>query len=169
DLRGGLRMSAEATAPTEAPGPPRGGRVVKIVNPATGEPVRDVAEDSAEALARRGEKARRTQPEWAKLPLETRQAGLRAFASLVDRRREELATLLTTEMGKPLKQSRNEIIALQSRLRFFVDNVEAAVEDEVVFDERGWRERISYEPLGVVANISAWNYPYFVGSNVFVP
>ncbi|TMH35577.1 MAG: aldehyde dehydrogenase family protein, partial [Betaproteobacteria bacterium] len=30
-------------------------------------------------------------------------------------------------------------------------------------------ERISHEPLGVIANISAWNYPYFVGSNVFVP
>src|SRR6185312_8473862 len=30
-------------------------------------------------------------------------------------------------------------------------------------------ERISYEPLGVIGNISAWNYPYFVGSNVFIP
>lgn len=30
-------------------------------------------------------------------------------------------------------------------------------------------ERIEYEPLGVVGNISAWNYPYFVGSNVFIP
>ena len=30
-------------------------------------------------------------------------------------------------------------------------------------------ERITHEPLGVIANISAWNYPYFVGSNVFVP
>ena len=32
-----------------------------------------------------------------------------------------------------------------------------------------WRRRIRHEPLGVVANVSAWNYPYFVGSNVFVP
>ena len=31
------------------------------------------------------------------------------------------------------------------------------------------REQISHEPLGVIANISAWNYPYFVGGNVFVP
>ncbi len=35
--------------------------------------------------------------------------------------------------------------------------------------ERGLEERIAFEPLGVIANISAWNYPYFVGSNVFVP
>jgi acyl-CoA reductase-like NAD-dependent aldehyde dehydrogenase len=143
--------------------------VVKIVNPASGETVREVAEDGPEALARRVEKARRAQPEWAKTPLETRKAALRAFASIVDKRKEELATLLTTEMGKPLRQSRNELIALQSRLRFFIDSVDAAVADEVVHDERGWRERISYEPLGLVGNISAWNYPYFVGSNVFVP
>jgi acyl-CoA reductase-like NAD-dependent aldehyde dehydrogenase len=41
----------------------------------------------------------------------------------------------------------------------------------VVFADRGEKleEKISHEPLGVIANISAWNYPYFVGSNVFVP
>jgi acyl-CoA reductase-like NAD-dependent aldehyde dehydrogenase len=143
--------------------------VVKIVNPASGETLREVAEDGPEALARRVEKAKKAQPEWAKTPLETRKAALRAFAATVDKRKEELATLLTTEMGKPIKQSRNELIALQSRLRFFLENVDAALADEVVHDERGWRERISYEPLGLVANISAWNYPYFVGSNVFVP
>ena len=38
-----------------------------------------------------------------------------------------------------------------------------AIADEAVFDEGGMRERIAHEPLGVVANISAWNYPYFVG------
>ena len=162
-------MSTQAATPAEAPGPPRGGRVVKIVNPATGETLREVAEDGPEALARRVEKARRAQPEWARTPLETRKAALRSFAAIVDKRKEELATLLTTEMGKPLRQSRHELIALQSRIKFFVENVGAAVADEVVHDERGWRERISYEPLGLVANISAWNYPYFVGSNVFVP
>jgi acyl-CoA reductase-like NAD-dependent aldehyde dehydrogenase len=43
------------------------------------------------------------------------------------------------------------------------------VADETVFDEGGMTEVISHDPLGVVANISAWNYPYFVGGNVFVP
>ena len=40
---------------------------------------------------------------------------------------------------------------------------------EAVHTSEGLEERISHEPLGVIANISAWNYPYFVGSNVFVP
>jgi acyl-CoA reductase-like NAD-dependent aldehyde dehydrogenase len=38
-----------------------------------------------------------------------------------------------------------------------------------VFDEGGMREQIEHTPLGVVANISAWNYPWFVGGNVFIP
>ena len=43
-------------------------------------------------------------------------------------------------------------------------------EEKVFADvKQNLEERISHEPLGVVANISAWNYPYFVGANVFVP
>ena len=60
-----------------------------------------------------------------------------------------------------------------ARIDFFVDEVERVVADEVVLDDpdggAGLREVISHEPLGVVANISAWNYPYFVGLNVIVP
>ena len=46
---------------------------------------------------------------------------------------------------------------------------EGAVRDEHVFNGGGMHEQIGHIPLGVVANISAWNYPYFVGANVFVP
>jgi acyl-CoA reductase-like NAD-dependent aldehyde dehydrogenase len=46
---------------------------------------------------------------------------------------------------------------------------EAAVADQIVFDDGAVRERISHEALGVIANISAWNYPWFVGCNVLVP
>ena len=58
---------------------------------------------------------------------------------------------------------------LLPRIDFFVEQVEAAVRDEHVFDGGGMHEQITHGPLGVVANISAWNYPYFVGCNVIVP
>ena len=47
--------------------------------------------------------------------------------------------------------------------------VEPVIATETVFDEGGMREQIQHVPLGVVANISAWNYPWFVGCNVIVP
>jgi acyl-CoA reductase-like NAD-dependent aldehyde dehydrogenase len=162
-------VTTTTPAPAAPPGPPRGGTVLKILNPATGETLRELAEDGAEAIARRVEKARKAQPEWARTPLETRKKALASFAGTLAQRKDELAALLTSEMGKPIAQSRNELVALQSRLKFFLASVDKAVADEVVHDERGWVEKISQEPLGLVANVSAWNYPYFVGSNVFVP
>lgn len=57
------------------------------------------------------------------------------------------------------------------RLDFFLDESASTLRPETVLNHKqeGLLERITREPLGVVANISAWNYPYFVGSNVFVP
>jgi acyl-CoA reductase-like NAD-dependent aldehyde dehydrogenase len=84
-----------------------------------------------------------------------------------------LAATLTAETGKPIRQSRNELTAFLGRIDFFLDQVELAIAPEVVLAPAGrpgdTTEGITHDPLGVVANISAWNYPYFVGGNVFVP
>jgi len=72
-------------------------------------------------------------------------------------------------MGKPIRQSRGELDAVAGRIDFFLNNTKSALAPETVLTDPEMRERITHEPLGVVANISAWNYPYFVGSNVFVP
>ncbi|MGZ5252700.1 MAG: aldehyde dehydrogenase family protein, partial [Caldimonas sp.] len=82
---------------------------------------------------------------------------------------ETLARTLTSEVGKPIAQSRNELNGFLGRIDFFLAAVEASTADEEVFADASIRERIGHEPLGVVANVSAWNYPYFVGGNVFVP
>jgi acyl-CoA reductase-like NAD-dependent aldehyde dehydrogenase len=161
-------VSAPAPAPVD-PGPPRGGRLLKVIDPATGAVLRELAEDGPDAVARKFEKARRAQRAWAETPLAERKAAVAHFAGRLQARQEELARLLTSEMGKPVTQSRNEIKAVQDRFRFFLDTVDRALEDEVVHEEGRWEERITQEPLGVIANISAWNYPYFVGANVFVP
>jgi acyl-CoA reductase-like NAD-dependent aldehyde dehydrogenase len=144
---------------------------LRVVNPATGELLREMAEDGPEAVARRFTRAVDGQRAWSKVPLEERRAAVRRFGEAVTARRGELAHLLTTEMGKPITQSRNELMALQGRLDFFMDNVERVLAEETVYEDvrGGLREVIAQEPLGVIANVSAWNYPYFVGANVFVP
>ncbi|HET6898818.1 MAG TPA: aldehyde dehydrogenase family protein [Vicinamibacteria bacterium] len=162
-------MSQTTRPQASPPGPPRGGRVIQVVNPATGEAVRELAEDTPEAIAKKVEKARRAQGDWARTPLAERKKAIAAFAGLLEKNKDELAARLTSEMGKPVTQSRNELTALQGRIRFFLENVEKALADEAVHEKEAWRETITYEPLGLVGNVSAWNYPYFVGSNVFVP
>jgi acyl-CoA reductase-like NAD-dependent aldehyde dehydrogenase len=142
---------------------------MKIVNPATGAPLREIAEDDAAEVARKYERARRAQAAWAARPYEERASAVRRFRDRLVERKETLARTLTSEMGKPVTQSRNEIGATPRRIDFFLDETPKLLREETVKSEEALEESITLEPLGVVANVSAWNYPYFVGSNVFVP
>ncbi len=145
--------------------------MMQVVNPADGSVVAEVETVAPGGVRAVYERARAAQPAWARLPLAERVECLRRFGSLVAARREELAATLTREVGKPVTQARNELDGVGPRIDFFCDHLDAVIADEVVLDDRtgGWREVIVHEPLGVVANISAWNYPWFVGTNVFVP
>ncbi len=140
-----------------------------VDNPATGERLAELAVDDEAAIAAKAAAARAAQPRWAATPLADRIAALSAFRAGVVAERDALAELLTREVGKPITQSRNELDGLLPRIDFFVVETEAALRDEPVYDADGIRERIEHEPLGVVANVSAWNYPWFVGCNVILP
>jgi acyl-CoA reductase-like NAD-dependent aldehyde dehydrogenase len=142
---------------------------VKVTNPATGQVIRELPADGPDAVARKHDRARLAQPSWAARPYEERAAAIRRFRDLLVEAREELARTLTSEMGKPITQSHNELKATPGRIDFFLEATPAVLEEETVRSGDGLQESITREPLGVVANVSAWNYPYFVGSNVFVP
>jgi acyl-CoA reductase-like NAD-dependent aldehyde dehydrogenase len=146
--------------------------MLKVINPATEELVTELEQDDTQTMARKAAAARAVQPAWAGTPLAERLAAVRRFAELLQSQRESLAKTLTTEMGKPIRQSRNELTAMQGRIDFFLEHTAAAIEEEIVHLGSGpppMEERIRYEPLGIIASISAWNYPYFVGSNVYLP
>jgi acyl-CoA reductase-like NAD-dependent aldehyde dehydrogenase len=144
---------------------------MRIENPATGELLRELAEDTEPSIADKAKRARLAQREWARAPFEERARAVRRFGELVAERRDSLAKTLTLEVGKPISQSHNELKALAARIEFFLEHSAREMADEVLLtaEQGGTEERIRHEPLGVVANISAWNYPYFVGANVFLP
>jgi acyl-CoA reductase-like NAD-dependent aldehyde dehydrogenase len=142
---------------------------LKITNPADGSALGEVAADDAASVAAKFARARRAQPAWAATPLAERSAAIRRFRGAVERELETLARTLTQEVGKPLQQSKNELNGFLGRIDFFLAEVEKTVAPETVFADGAMTERIDHDPLGVVANVSAWNYPYFVGGNVFMP
>jgi acyl-CoA reductase-like NAD-dependent aldehyde dehydrogenase len=143
--------------------------MLHVIDPAHGRVIAELAEDTHDSVIAKYRAARAAQPAWAATPLATRLAAIRRFRAGIVEHLERLAAVLTSEVGKPIKQSRNELNGLLPRLDFFLAHAEGALAPRQVFDADGMRESISHEPLGVIANISAWNYPYFVGSNVFVP
>jgi acyl-CoA reductase-like NAD-dependent aldehyde dehydrogenase len=142
---------------------------MKIVNPATEEIIREIQEDSPESVNQKIKLLQVAQVDWQKITLAKRIEILRTFSDLLQKNVEALASILTSEIGKPLQQSRNEINGARARIKWLTDNADKYLADEVMIQEGNLTERISYEPLGVVCNISAWNYPYLVGVNVFVP
>ena len=143
--------------------------MLTIHNPATGQLIAEIPEANAEIVAARTRAARAAQPAWAALPLDARLQVMQRFRVALAAELEVLAATLTKEVGKPIRQSRNEINGLLARIDFFLTQAVPTLAPQQVFDEGGTREVISFDPLGVIVNISAWNYPYFVGGNVFVP
>ena len=142
---------------------------MNITNPATEEIITAVQEDTPATAGEKYQRVRQGQIEWYQTPLSERLAAIRQFANLLSTEADELAQTLTREMGKPLDQAHNELRGAQGRIQYFLDNTERWLADETVHETAELVEKIRFEPLGVIANISAWNYPYLVGVNVFIP
>ena len=145
--------------------------MLQIINPATEKILKEIEEDSQESIQKKFLRAKNFQKEWQKTPLKKRLEIIQTFRNLLVQNKENLSQLLTSEVGKPITQSRNELNGVLARIDFFLEKTENVLKEEVVLDDKAQklRESITLEPLGVVGNISAWNYPYFVGSNVFIP
>ena len=142
---------------------------MNIVNPATGAVIAAVEQDDQQSLDIKYNTLKGGQKEWAAVPLQNRIDILQTYSKLLAENIEPLAKTLTDEVGKPFQQSRNEINGSISRIEWLTNNAEKYLADEIMNAAAGMTELIRYEPLGIVCNISAWNYPYLVGTNVFVP
>jgi acyl-CoA reductase-like NAD-dependent aldehyde dehydrogenase len=142
---------------------------MQVINPATEEIIGEVPEDTEASVKEKYRLLREGQPKWAARTVEDRMACIARFRELLEEEKETLADTLTSETGKPLQQSYNELNGARGRILYFLDHSAKWLAEEWVVTEGATREKIVYEPLGVIANISAWNYPYLVGVNVFIP
>jgi acyl-CoA reductase-like NAD-dependent aldehyde dehydrogenase len=145
--------------------------MLNIYNPATDDLIEKLPSDDHSSISRKYTEAKSAQKSWSTTPFKTRAKIVERFAHLLTERAPACAKILTSEVGKPLGQAMNEVKGTVGRVEFFLSQAEKRLAAQTVLDDQkgGMREVIGFEPLGVVANISAWNYPYFVGSNVFVP
>ena len=142
---------------------------MKVINPATEELICEIQEDTKETVAEKFQLLQSGQLQWAKTSVQERIQCITTFYDLLASDKDELAKTLTAEMGKPVQQSYNELNGARNRMKFFIDNSAKWLAEEWMVTEGATKEKIAYEPLGIIANISAWNYPYLVGVNVFIP
>ncbi|HET8647191.1 MAG TPA: aldehyde dehydrogenase family protein, partial [Vicinamibacteria bacterium] len=93
---------------------------MNVVNPATGDVMGEVPEAGAADVARQLERAREAQPSWAERGFIERAAAVRRFRELLVERADSLARTLTSEVGKPITQARNEVKGTLARIDFFL-------------------------------------------------
>lgn len=142
---------------------------MEIIDPSTEEIIADIKTDTRVTVVSKFESLQKAQPLWNKIGLNKRVEILKGFSDLLEKNIERLANVLTSEVGKPLQQSKSEVKGARARIKWLTENAGKYLSEETMTEENGLTEKISYEPLGIICNISAWNYPYLVGVNVFVP
>jgi acyl-CoA reductase-like NAD-dependent aldehyde dehydrogenase len=142
---------------------------MNIINPATEEIIATIQEDNQAFLALKFERLQKSAKQWSAVPIQKRAEILEKFVSLLKENIEELAAILTSEMGKPLQQSRNEINGAGGKALWLAQHATQYLSEEIMSVSDQMTEKIVHEPLGIICNISAWNYPYNVGVNIFVP
>ena len=130
--------------------------VIDVINPATAEVFVSVPEAGSEELDRAVEAAHSAAQTWRAFPVALRQEILLQLVEVVRQHIDELALLLTLEQGKPLAKARGEI---ESGLRYCEAFAAMDLPIEVVRDDADERIEVRHVPVGVVAAITAWNYP----------
>ncbi|MEU6486074.1 NAD-dependent succinate-semialdehyde dehydrogenase [Streptomyces sp. NPDC046887] len=133
----------------------------QIVNPATGETVREYPTATDAELRDALERADAAQREWAARPPADRAAVLHRVADLYEERTEELAAIITREMGKPVKQAAGEIGTVVSIYRYYADHGEEFLREEELDVASGGRAVIRKEAVGTLLGIMPWNFPYY--------
>lgn len=142
----------------------------EITSPIDGKPAFTFALLDDDAVATRLERAAAAQRAWRESAVAERAALCLGMLDAYRARLDENAEAITRMMGKPIGQSRGEFErTMVERVEHLCAIAEEALADEVLPAKPGFRRFIRRDPVGVVLDIAAWNYPLAIAVNVIVP
>ena len=130
-----------------------------VTNPATGESIATVPSVSAAQVEQAVEAAENALKTWKLTTSKERSTLLRKWFNLIVANQEDLAVILSTEQGKPLTESRGEILYGASFIEWFAEEAKRTYGDVIPHDKHGRRLVVIKQPVGVVAAITPWNFP----------
>jgi succinate-semialdehyde dehydrogenase / glutarate-semialdehyde dehydrogenase len=137
-----------------------GAATLAVVNPATREPLGTVPDMGVPDTRRAIEAAAAAFPAWAALTAKERAAILRRWYELLMANQEDLATIMTAEQGKPLAESKGEIAYGASFIEWFGEEGKRLYGDVIPPHQADRRLLVLRQPVGVVAAITPWNFPF---------
>jgi len=130
-----------------------------VSNPATGDHLADVADCSIQDARAAITAAERAQKGWAALTGKERAGHLRRWFDLMIANADDLATILTAEMGKPLAEAKGEILYGASFIEWFAEEAKRIYGDTIPGHQKDKRIVVIKQPVGVVGAITPWNFP----------
>ncbi|GAA1355665.1 NAD-dependent succinate-semialdehyde dehydrogenase [Arthrobacter rhombi] len=140
-----------------------------VVNPATEEVIATVANGNAEDAQRAIEAAGAAQKDWARTAPRERSEILRRAYDLIMARQEELALVMTSEMGKPLAEARGEVAYAAEFFRWFSEEAVRIGGDQTITGDGKNRIMVTKEPVGPCVLITPWNFPLAMGTRKIGP
>jgi succinate-semialdehyde dehydrogenase/glutarate-semialdehyde dehydrogenase len=135
------------------------GETLAVLNPANGRVVAEVAKCGTAETRRAIEAAERAQVQWRQTTAKERAAILRKWLELMLAAQEDLAQIMTAEQGKPLAESRGEIVYGASYIEWFAEEAKRIYGDTIPQPSNDKRIVVIKQPVGVVACITPWNFP----------
>jgi succinate-semialdehyde dehydrogenase / glutarate-semialdehyde dehydrogenase len=135
------------------------GATFDVVNPARGDVICTVPNLGRAETARAIAAANVAQKDWAARPAKERANILRKWFDLMMANQDDLAKILTAEMGKPLAESKGEIAYGASFIEFFAEEAKRVYGETIPGHQRDKRITVLKQPIGVVGSITPWNFP----------
>ncbi|HET6589666.1 MAG TPA: aldehyde dehydrogenase family protein [Candidatus Nitrosocosmicus sp.] len=132
---------------------------VETINPYTEEVINKYSIITTQELENKTQNANKAFGEWKK-NIDKRSDHFHNFAQTLRKEKEKLAMTATNEMGKVIKESRSEVEKCAWAIEYFADNGSSFVEDQIT-NTNARKTYIKFSPLGVIASIMPWNFPYW--------
>ena len=142
---------------------------LSVINPYDQQVYVELPVDSDAQIETKLRRARQAFEKWRRIPLDDRIAAIREGLTYFDTNRDRIAEEISCQMGKPITQSHNEFGGFFERANAMLEMAPQALASDVLPPLKGFYRRIDREPLGVVMDIAAWNYPLLIAVNVVVP
>lgn len=146
-----------------------GGKTLEVRNPATDELITTVADGSATDAEEAIKVAGDTQASWAATPPRERSEILRRTFELLTERADDIAAVMTAEMGKPFAESKGEVTYGAEFFRWFSEEAVRIEGDYTQSPDGKTRMLISREPVGPCILITPWNFPLAMGARKIGP
>jgi succinate-semialdehyde dehydrogenase/glutarate-semialdehyde dehydrogenase len=133
---------------------------IESINPATGKLLRQFEPLTDEAARQKIALAAEAFRTYALIPIEHRALWMRKLASILDNELDDLSTLITLEMGKPIEASRYEILKCADACRYYAEHAARILAPESIPTEHN-HSYVRWDPLGVVLAVMPWNFPFW--------